>query len=120
MAIEQVLMNGFLTEVMAAAAPAASQQGGGMGFMFTMVLMIVVFYFLLIRPQNKKAKEHRELVGRLGKGDEVITGGGIVGKIIDVSDQYITVQIADGVDIIVQRHHVGVVLPKDTIKSLRK
>lgn len=120
MAIEQVFNAGFLfTQSIAAVAP-QQQPGGGYEFLFTMVLVIVVLYFLMIRPQNKRAKEHNELISRLGQGDEVVMTGGMLGRIVKVSDQYLTVEIADGVEILVQRHHVGVVLPKDTIKTLKK
>ena len=123
MLIEQILSAGFaFTEAMTQAATATGGQprAGGYQFIITMVLMIVIFYFLLIRPQNKRAKEHRELIGQLGVGDEVITSSGILGKITDVKDQYLSVQIADNVEIMVQRQYVTVVLPKDTIKSIKK
>jgi len=119
MSIEQVVNAGYLMTEAMAAAPAGGQQGSGIGFMLTMVLMVVVFYFLLIRPQNKRAKEHKELISRIATGDEVVTSGGVVGNVTEVKEQYLKVQIADGVDIWVQRHHVGQVLPKDTIKSLK-
>jgi preprotein translocase subunit YajC len=86
-----------------------------------MVLMFVVFYFLLIRPQSKRQKEHKSMVEALGKGDEVLTAGGIIGKITDLSDQYMTLQIStlDGkpVEISVQRAAVQTLLPKGTMKS---
>lgn len=119
MAIEQVIDAGFLvTQTMAQAAQ--PEQAGGLNLIVTFILMIVIMYFLLIRPQNKRAKEHRELISQLAQGDEVITTGGIVGRIVNVSEQYLMLEVADGVEILVQRHHVGVVLPKDTIKSLKK
>jgi preprotein translocase subunit YajC len=83
--------------------------------------MFVVFYFLLIRPQSKRQKEHKSMVEALGKGDEVLTAGGIIGKITDLSDQYMTLQIStlDGkpVEISVQRAAVQTLLPKGTMKS---
>ena len=120
MVIEHLMSAGYLFTEAMTQTPAAGQQRGSFEFMFIMIAMIVVFYFLLIRPQNKRAKEHREMVSRLGEGDEVITTGGIAGKIKKVTDQYITVEIANGVDILVQRHHVGMVLPKNTIDSIKK
>lgn len=82
------------------------------------VAMIVVFYFLLIRPQNKRAKEHRAMVATLEAGSEVVTSGGILGKVTDVSEQIISVEIADGVSVKVQRHTITQILPKGTIKAI--
>jgi preprotein translocase subunit YajC len=81
------------------------------------IIMIVVFYFLLIRPQSKKAKEHRNMVAAIEAGAEVVTSGGILGKVIEVSEQFLTIEIADGVNVKVQRHTVAQVLPKGTIKN---
>jgi preprotein translocase subunit YajC len=82
--------------------------------------MIAIFYFILIRPQQKKAKEHRNMVAALGKGDEVVTSGGILGKVTDLTDQYVSVEIADGVEIRIQRNAVSAVLPKGSIKAAQK
>ena len=82
-----------------------------------LVGMFVVFYFILIRPQQKRQKEHRNLVASLKKGDEVVTSGGILGKLTDVSDQYVTVEISDNVTIKLQRSAISAVMPKGTIKS---
>jgi preprotein translocase subunit YajC len=79
-------------------------------------MLIVVIYFLLIRPQQKKQKEHTAMVAALTVGAEVVTGGGVLGKVTAVGEQFITLEIADGVHIKVQRHSIGAVLPKDTIK----
>lgn len=84
--------------------------------LFLPVMLIVVFYFLLIRPQQKKQKEHRAMIEALGVGTEIVTGGGVLGKVTEVGEQFLTVEIADGVKIKVQRHSIGAVLPKDTIK----
>ena len=81
------------------------------------VMLIVVFYFLLIRPQQKKQKEHRAMIEALSVGTEIVTGGGVLGKVTALGEQFVTVQIADGVNIKVQRHSIGAVLPKDTIKN---
>ncbi len=83
-----------------------------------LVLIFVVFYFLLIRPQNKRQKEHREMVANLAIGDEIVTGGGLLGKITEVSEQFVHVQVADGVELRVQRHTIGAVMPKGTVKSV--
>ena len=82
-----------------------------------LILIFVVFYFLLIRPQTKRAKEHREMVAALEVGAEVATSGGILGKVTALSDQFLTIEIAEGVNVKVQRHTVAQVLPKGTLKS---
>jgi len=98
----------------------AQAEGGGteslMGLL-PLVLIFGVFYFLLIRPQNKRQKEHREMVAGLSVGDEVVTSGGVLGKITEVKEQFVRVQVADGVELKVQRHTLGQVMPKGTIKS---
>ena len=80
-------------------------------------LLLVVFYFLLIRPQNKRAKEQREMLSKIAQGDEVATTGGILGKVTAVGEQFLTLEIANGVNIKVQKHQVGQLLPKGTVKS---
>jgi preprotein translocase subunit YajC len=82
-----------------------------------LILIFVVFYFLLIRQQNKRQKEHREMVANLGVGDEVVTAGGVLGKVTEISEQFVQVEIANGVVIKVQRHTIGGVVPKGTLKS---
>ena len=96
----------------AAAAPGPSLVNA----LFLPVMLIVVFYFLLIRPQQKKQKEHKAMVDALAVGTEIVTGGGVLGKVTEVGEQFITVEVASGVNIKVQRHSIGAVLPKDTIK----
>lgn len=85
--------------------------------MLPLVIIFVVFYFLLIRPQQKRQKEHRDLIGKLAAGDEVVTAGGVLGKITEVSESFVHVEVADGVQIKVQRQTIGSVLPKGTMKS---
>jgi preprotein translocase subunit YajC len=82
-----------------------------------MVVFVVIFYFLLIRPQQKKAKEHQALVSKLSTGDEVVTTGGILGKVTEVGDSFVTIEIADGVRVKVQKFQVGSLMPKGTLKS---
>ena len=82
-----------------------------------LVLIFVVFYFLLIRPQAKRAKEHKAMVAALAVGDEVVTAGGIIGRITETGDQFLTVELAEGVRVKVQRHTVGAILPKGTLKN---
>lgn len=81
-------------------------------------LMLVVFYFLLIRPQTKRAKEHRAMISTIEVGAEVVTNGGILGKVTEIGEQYLTLEIADGVNVKIQRATVSQVLPKGTLKSL--
>lgn len=99
-------------------AGAAADPTGGFMQLLPMILMFVVLWFLMIRPQMKKAKEHKALLAALQKGDEVVTGGGIVGRITKVDEAYVTVEIAQGVEVVVQKPAVGIVLPKGTLKSL--
>ncbi len=81
------------------------------------VLLLVVFYFLLIRPQNKRAKEQREMLSKVAAGDEVATTGGILGKVTDVGDQFLTLEIASGVSVKLEKFQIAKVLPKGTVKS---
>ena len=92
--------------------------GGGPGELIFIVVIFVVFYFLLIRPQQKRAKEHRALVEGLSKGDEVVTNGGLLGKVTEVGESFLTVELAEGTSVHVQRMSVAQVMPKGTIKSL--
>jgi preprotein translocase subunit YajC len=98
---------------------AYAQAGGSSTLMslLPMVLIFVVFYFLLIRPQQKRAKEHKQMVANIGKNDEVLTNGGFLGKVTKVGDTYITVQLNEGVDVKMQAGSIAQVLPKGTIKS---
>jgi preprotein translocase subunit YajC len=82
-----------------------------------MIGLFVLMYFMLIRPQTKKAKEHREMVAKLAVGDEVVTGGGILGRITDAGETFVTVEVANGVAIKVQRIQVSQLMPKGTLKS---
>lgn len=81
------------------------------------IILLVIMYFLMIRPQMKRAKEHREMLGKLAKGDEVLTNGGIAGTVTDIGDNFITVEIADNVRIRLQKGAITNVLPKGTLKS---
>ena len=94
-----------------------AQQGDSTSFIIMMVLMFGAFYFLLIRPQQKKQKAHTELVAGLKAGDEVLTAGGVLGKVTGVSDHYATLQIAENVEIKVQKSTVSAVVPKGTIEA---
>lgn len=97
----------------AQAAPAAP----GMGTFLLPIALIAVMYFLMIRPQMKRQKEHKAMLDKLAKGDEVITSGGIAGTVVALSDAFITVEVASGVQLRVQKGAIASVLPKGTLKS---
>ncbi len=99
-------------------AAASADPTGGFMQILPMILMFAVLWFLMVRPQMKKAKEHKALIAALQKGDEVVTGGGLVGKIVKVGENYVTLEIAEGTEVIVQKPAIGLVLPKGTLKSL--
>jgi preprotein translocase subunit YajC len=111
-------MSFFISNAMAAAEKVPSAQSDGTFSLVMIVVIFVLFYFMLIRPQNRRAKEHRELIGKLKKGDEIVTSGGMLAKVIHLDEQFIKVSIAEGVEISLQRSAVSTVLPKGTIKSL--
>jgi len=100
-----------------AAVSATPAKGGGMMEIGILLFFFAVFYMLIWRPQAKRAKEHRALVSGLAKGDEVVMSGGLLGKIVDLDDQYLTVKVAEGVQVKYQRHAVAQVLPKGTLKA---
>jgi preprotein translocase subunit YajC len=103
--------------------PAAYAQAGGAspgGSLAPVIMMVAfgaIFYFLLIRPQQKKAKDHQNMVSRLSVGDEVVTSGGILGRVTDVGDTFVTIEIADSVRVKVQKGQVTSLMPKGTVKS---
>ena len=100
-------------------ARGASSPGGNPLFSFLpLALIFVVFYFLLIRPQTKRAKEHRKMVAALSKGDEVVTTGGLVGQVTEVGENFVKVEIAGNVQVRIQRQAVSTVLPKGSLKRL--
>ena len=110
----------LISSAYAQTAPAATTDGGGMQSslmsMLPLVLMFVVLYFVMIRPQMKRQKEHRAMIEALAKGDEVATAGGLLGKVSRLGDTYLSVEIANGVEIQLQRSAVVQVLPKGTLK----
>ena len=106
-------MNFFISDAWA-------QFGGGDGGilgLLPLVLIFVLFYFLMIRPQQKRQKQHKEMTAAVAKGDEVVTNGGTLGKVTKVDDNFISLEIADGVNIKVQRHAIQMLMPKGTYKS---
>ena len=108
----------IISSAYAQAAPAAGGDSGLIGFL-PIVLMFVLLYFLMIRPQMKRAKEAKAMVDALQKGDEVVTAGGVVGRITKLGDQYLTLEVAANTEIVVQRSAVQVPLPKGTLKTLQ-
>jgi preprotein translocase subunit YajC len=112
----------LISSAYAQAAGQASTQDSLMGLL-PLILMFVVIWFLMIRPQMKRAKEHKAMVAALEKGDEVVTAGGMVGRINKLSDGYVTVEIAEGkdgpIEVLIQKQTVGMLLPKGTIKNER-
>jgi preprotein translocase subunit YajC len=107
----------FISNAYAEGAAAAPQDGGIMQFL-PLIALLAVFYFLILRPQQKRTKEHKVMMEALQKGDEVVTIGGILGKVTKVSDDNVGVEIADNVVVQVQKAAIQTVLPKGSIKSL--
>lgn len=111
-------MSFFINEALAAPAMAPAAGNGAMGSIIMLVGFVLIFYFLLWRPQAKKAKEQRDLINSLNKGDEVITSGGLLGKITKVNDGFISMLITDEVEIKLQKTAVAAAVPKGTFKSV--
>ncbi len=101
------------------AEAAAPVQGGGIIEFLPLVALVAVFYFLVLRPQSKRAKEQKAMVEALQRGDEVITTGGVVGRVNKVYEQYVGVELAENIEITVQKTAVQSVLPKGTIKAIK-
>jgi preprotein translocase subunit YajC len=99
-------------------AQGAAAPGNPLLSMLPLLLIFVVFYFFLIRPQTKRQKEHREMVAKLAVGDEIVTAGGVLGRVTELGEQFLEVEVAQGVRVKIQRHTVGAVMPKGTIKSV--
>lgn len=106
----------FISNAFAQTAPAAGDMSSSLMSMAPLVLMFVVLYFIMIRPQMKKQKEHRAMIDALAKGDEVVTSGGMLGRVTGLSDSHLSVQVAPGVEVQMQRGAVVQVLPKGTLK----
>ena len=102
-----------------AAAPAAAAGPAGSGFECVFLIgFLVIFYLMIWRPQAKRAKEHKNLLGGLQKGDEVVTSGGIIGKVTKVTDDFVVVEISDNVELKFQKQAIAATLPKGTLKSI--
>lgn len=109
----------LLTVVAAAgAAPAGASAASAWQPIIMLVIFGLIFYFMLIRPQSKRAKEHKAMLEAVQKGDEVVTIGGIVGKVVKIKDQFVVVALNDNDQIIVQKHAVSATLPKGTIENV--
>lgn len=112
-------MSFLISDALAEApAGAAGQSDPIMGFL-PLIIIFVIFYFLLIRPQSKRAKEQKAMVAALAKGDEIVTSGGILGRITELDDSFVTLEVSEGVKINLQRSAVGSLMPKGTLKSLK-
>lgn len=113
-----ILFTLFLTisKVQAQASTDQIQQGGWESFI-PMILILVVFYFFMMRPQMKRAKEHKALLEGLQKGDEIVTQGGLIGKVSKVDDNYVSIIVATNTEIMVQKPAISMLLPKGTIKN---
>ncbi|MGH6640277.1 MAG: preprotein translocase subunit YajC [Polaromonas sp.] len=112
----------FISSAFAQTAPAAAEGGGMLSSltgMLPLVLMFVVLYFVMIRPQMKKQKEHRTMIEALAKGDEVATAGGLLGKVTKLGDVYLTLELAPGVEVQLQRSAIIQVLPKGAINTAK-
>ena len=99
-------------------AQGAGASGGSMMGILPLLLMLPVFYFLMIRPQQKRMKEHKAMVAALKKGDEVVTNGGLGGTVSKVGDAYLTMRVAEGVEVNVQKHAIAALLPSGTLKNI--
>jgi preprotein translocase subunit YajC len=108
-------MNFLISNAYAQGAPAPA--GGGMGQIVILVAFAAIFYFMLIRPQQKRMKEQRDMLAKLTSGDEVVTGGGLIGRIVEVGETLVTLEIATGVNVRVQRGQITQLLPKGTLKN---
>lgn len=109
-------MDFFISNALAAAGQAP--QPSPFMSLLPLILIFAVFWFLIIRPQTKRAKQHREMVAALKAGDEIVTQGGLLGRVVAVEDAFLTVEIANQVQVRVQRHMVGTIMPKGTVSSL--
>ncbi len=109
-------MKFFISDAWAQAGGGGDAMSGFQG-LIPLILIFVLFYFLLIRPQQKRQKQHKEMVAGLAKGDEVVTMGGTLGRIIDVGENFVTLEVAKNVEIKVQKHAVQSMMPKGTVKD---
>ncbi len=111
-------MSFLISDAVAAAAPAA--QSPGMEGMLFPLGILVFFYFLFLRPQSKRAKEKKQMLAVMNKGSEVVTSGGILGKVVDLDENFVKIEICDNTFIQVQRHNIESMMPKGTYKAITK
>lgn len=111
-------MSFFISEALAEAAPQVAEQPPAFFQFLPLILLALVFYFLLWRPQSKRTKEHKNLVSGLDKGDEVLTNGGIVGKVVRVDENFVVLQVADNMELKFQKAAISASLPKGTMKAI--
>ncbi len=109
-----------IAEAGAGAANTAAPAGDPLASLILPIGLVILFYFFLIRPQSKRQKAHRQMVNELQKGEEVVTSGGILGKITNVNDDFVTLEIADGVSLNIQKHAIQTIMPKGTVKEQNK
>lgn len=95
-------------------AQAGGEAGGSLFSLLPLVVIFILFYFLLIRPQQKRAKQHKEMVAALKKGEEIVTNGGLLGKVTDVEDNFVTIEVASDLNVRIQRQAIAQVMPKGT------
>lgn len=110
-------MSFFISDAMAEGGAAAGGSGDPIMGLIPFILLFVIFYFFLIRPQSKRVKEHKNMLGALGKGDEVVTNGGLLGKVVEMGDEFVTVEIAENTQVKLQKQYIASLMPKGTIKS---
>jgi preprotein translocase subunit YajC len=110
-------MSFFISDAMADAGAATTQLADPLASLILPIGLVVLFYFFLIRPQSKRQKEHRKMVADLQKGEEIITSGGILGKVTDINDDFITLEIAKDVALKIQKSAVQTIMPKGTVKD---
>lgn len=108
----------FISNAYAQSPTEALGLGSNLTSFLPLVLMFVVMYFLMIRPQQKRAKEQRAMMDALAKGDEVVTAGGLLGRVVKVVDTYVTIEVASGTEVVVQKSAITTLLPKGTLKAL--
>jgi preprotein translocase subunit YajC len=110
-------MNALIPDALAQSTGAAQSPTQQFFPVIMMAVFVAIFYFLLIRPQQKKQKDHQNMVSRLSCGDEVVTAGGVLGRVTDVGENFVTIEIADGVRVKVQKGQITQLMPKGTVKS---
>lgn len=113
-------MSFFISDAMAEGGAAAQQGGDPMTSLLFFGGLFLIMYLLIIRPQSKRVKEHKNMVTALSKGDEIVTNGGILAKITKIGDGFMTVEVADGIELVIQREMVASLMPKGTIKDAKK